>query len=212
VEGGKGQPRYLADWVLSLDPEDIIRQNPELNRPALYEDDEAINAVAVRIKRIVEKSSVLIDDDRISRFSDTPTSIQSASDTKGGVDFRALPIVTEPLNTPRINMPLSSLNNFRADPEWQEIQNMVNAGIIPSGQRIKDYLQACCKKKELNGEIGVVLNCIADIMRIEEGRVSATDPEFKDMLVLLESGKSAEELKTALDKINFQSEALKRNP
>ena len=80
---------------------------------------------------------------------------------------------------------------------------MVNAGIIPSGQRIKDYLQSCCQKKELNGGIGRVLNCIADIMRIEEERVSATDHDLKSLLVLLESGKSENELGPALSKIKF---------
>jgi len=134
--------------------------------------------------------------------------LKDQRDKKGGVDFRALPIITQPLNTPKINMPLNRLDNFQADPEWIEIQNMVDAGIIPSGQRIKDYLQSCCQKKE-NGEISAVLNCIADILRIEEERVSATDPEFKDMLILLESGKSTDELKTALNKINFQAEEPK---
>lgn len=140
--------------------------------------------------------------DRDIREASSPAN-PAAGKNPGGVDFHALPIVTQPLTG--INMPLTKSDNFRADPEWQEIQNMVNAGIIPSGQRIKDYLQSCCQKKELNGEIGRVLNCIADIMRIEEERVLATNPEFRDMLVLLESGKSTDELKTALNKINFQS-------
>ncbi len=126
-----------------------------------------------------------------------------SSSAVGGIDLSALPIITQPMNTPRINVLLSSLDNIETNPEWNEIQNMVNAGIIPSGQRIKDYLQSCCQRKELNGEIGRVLNCIADIMRIEEERVLATDQDIKSLLVLVESGKSENELVSALSRINF---------
>ena len=37
--------------------------------------------------------------------------------------------------------------------------------------------------------MGKALGCIADIMRMEEGRVSDADAELKDMLVLIEAGK-----------------------
>jgi hypothetical protein len=129
------------------------------------------------------------------------TSNSAAVKNPGGVDFRALPILTQPLTG--INMPFSRSDNFRVDTEWNEIQNMVNAGIIPSGQRIKDYLQSCCKKKELNGEIGIVLNCIADILRIEEERVLVTNSGLKGILVALESSKSSQELEVALSNIKF---------
>ena len=67
VEGGKGNPRHLADWVLGLDPEEIIRQNPELNLPALYEDEAAMEAVAARVKPLKERF------DRVSNASRLPS-------------------------------------------------------------------------------------------------------------------------------------------
>ena len=50
IEGNKGNPRYLPDWVLKLNPEEIIRQNPELSRPNLHEDAAAMEAIANRIR------------------------------------------------------------------------------------------------------------------------------------------------------------------
>jgi hypothetical protein len=61
--GGNGNPLYLADWVLNLGPEgaeEIIRQNPELTQPALYDDEEAMKEVAANVKRITENKTVSV--------------------------------------------------------------------------------------------------------------------------------------------------------
>jgi len=129
---------------------------------------------------------------------------ENRMDDKGGIDFRVLPIVNQAMNIPIADVQLSGLNSFSQGSEWNEIQNMINAGIIPSCQRIKKYLRSCCQKKEPNGEIGKVLNCIASIMRIEEDQVLTTDPEFKNMLVLIESSKTVDELRGALDRIHLE--------
>ena len=122
----------------------------------------------------------------------------------GGIDLRALPIVTQPMPAmPGVNLsaPPLSQHNINLDTEWQEIQNMLNAGIIPSCQRIKEYLEVSCQSRDCSQRIDNVLSCLADILRLEEDRVASTEPVLKELLVLLESDKQASEMQLALTKI-----------
>lgn len=122
----------------------------------------------------------------------------------GGIDFRALPIVNQSLPLIQGQPPLKAVPvtmSKNPDPEWQQIQNMLNAGIIPSIERIKEYLQSCCDKEDSIRQVDKVLGCIADILRLEEDRVATTDSALKELLVLLESEKSGKELKFAISKI-----------
>jgi len=131
----------------------------------------------------------------------------------GGIDFRAMPITTQPVN-PITNLrdsPLrgQSLSNINLDESWSQIQNMLKAEIIPSSERIKEYLQACCEKKDMDQEIDKVLACIADIFRLQEERVAGTDLSLKEMLTLLESDKPANEMQLVLAKITVQAKEPK---
>jgi hypothetical protein len=131
-------------------------------------------------------------------------STSSAVSGKGGIDFRALPIVTQPmLTTPKVNLSLPALSQWsiNLDAEWRQIQNMLNAGIIPSSERIKEYLEASCQSKDCSQRIDNVLSCLADILRLEEEQVALTEPELKQILVLLESDKPANEMQFALSRI-----------
>ncbi|MCX5698317.1 MAG: AarF/UbiB family protein [Candidatus Omnitrophica bacterium] len=130
----------------------------------------------------------------------------SQVDKKGGVDFRALPIVNQQINMGMLKLSaadLTRLNNINLDSEWGQIQNMVNAGIIPSNERIKEYVLASCLRQSLGNQMDKVLGCIADIMRMEEDRVSDADAQLKDMLVLIEAGKPDSELQFGLSQITF---------
>jgi SAM-dependent MidA family methyltransferase len=125
----------------------------------------------------------------------------------GGIDFRALPIASQPiLINQKINantipsIPLAELNS-----EWLQIENMLAAGITPSSERIKEYLQSCCQKQDFNQEIDKVLSCIADMLRLEEERVVSTDLSLKEMLMLLESGKSTNEMQLVLTQITVEA-------
>ena len=66
------------------------------------------------------------------------------------------------------NIPLSELDRINLDEEWQSIQNMVNGGITPSADRIREYIQVSCLKGNPTQEIRKVVSCIADILRLEE--------------------------------------------
>ncbi|MFA6217465.1 MAG: hypothetical protein WDL87_07435 [Candidatus Omnitrophota bacterium] len=123
----------------------------------------------------------------------------------GGIDLRALPIVTQPMNVPGMNVvpPLSRFENVNLNEEWQQIQDMIQAGIIPASDRIKEYLEACCFKDDINPQVEKVLACIADILRLEEDQLKPTESAFRDFLALLESDKPAGDLQVALTKIAF---------
>jgi hypothetical protein len=129
----------------------------------------------------------------------------------GGIDFRGMSIITQPVNTCPINLntplfcPLDTVNFNR---EFQEIQNMLSAGIIPSTQRIKECIQACCQKKRLDRERGKMRGCIADTMRLEEDQAVVTNSDLKDLLALLESSKSTDELQSMLNNISVSSQEV----
>ena len=133
-------------------------------------------------------------------------SVSSSVNNPGGIDLRALPITTQfVLNQPlTANMPIagSALNLNRAlsdsrrvslNNELRQIQDMLNAGIMPSSERIKEYAltSSSLKPEDYSREIDKILGCIADVFRLEEEKAKPTPQILKDMLILLESDKPA---------------------
>jgi hypothetical protein len=119
---------------------------------------------------------------------------------KGGIDFRALPIVIESIHSLKASLRTVSANTLQQinlTQEWLNIERLVNAGITPSAQRLKEYLASSCFKGNLDRDMEKIVSCIADILRMEEESCSATDQALKDILVVLGSGRSGEELKVA---------------
>ena len=119
----------------------------------------------------------------------------------GGIDFRALPIVTQAMSNLRDSPATShqavvgqSLQTVNLTSEWRQIENMLNAGIIPSAERLKKYLQVSLAK-DRTGDIQKVISFISDILRIEEERCATTEAMLKDILVVLESANSNQALK-----------------
>lgn len=121
----------------------------------------------------------------------------SPIDKTGGIDFRALPIVTQAMSNLRLSVSsvisLSQLNSINLNQEFQEIQKMIEAGVIPSTDRIKEYVQASCLKGNL--DMQKVVSCIADILRQEEEGCVLSNPMLRDILVVLESNRSVEDLR-----------------
>jgi hypothetical protein len=113
----------------------------------------------------------------------------------GGIDFRSLPIVTQATS----NLGLSTMSqelkirlmNFNLRSELNEIERLTSIGIVPSTQRIKEYIQASSISADNSPEdTQKLLSCIAEILRKQEEECCATDPTLKDILVVLESGLS----------------------
>jgi hypothetical protein len=69
---------------------------------------------------------------------------------------------------------------------------MLQAGIRPSTDRIKEYVEAAQGQSPAGtvpvAAIDKVLSCIADILRQEEEVCCSTEPALRQLLALLESG------------------------
>jgi hypothetical protein len=64
---------------------------------------------------------------------------------------------------------------------------MLRAGLSPSTERLKEYVLACCVKRELVPEMGEVLACLAAVLRHEEEEAEETDATVCGLLVLVET-------------------------
>ncbi|MFA4993095.1 MAG: glycosyltransferase family 9 protein [Candidatus Omnitrophota bacterium] len=122
----------------------------------------------------------------------------------GGIDMRSLSqhTVIQPMTGSNIPKQGSSLKVAATvlDKEWLEIERMANSGIAPSCERLREYLLSL---QDPNSQIDKVLACIADILRQEEEKACCTESSLREILVLLESGRPANELKLALAKIEI---------
>ncbi|MBI4708181.1 MAG: M48 family metalloprotease, partial [Candidatus Omnitrophica bacterium] len=110
----------------------------------------------------------------------------------GGIDFRALPIVTQAmtnLGLRTISYDLrAKLSHFDVNKELAEINRLLGAGITPSTDRLKECAQAAYLFNGPPEENAKILSCIAQVLRKEEEACCNTDPTLKDILVVLESG------------------------
>ena len=164
-----------------------------------YAVNEQIRKIEILVRNISETSpeSSLPSGSSSLVNNSVPFSTITALDNPGGIDFRTLPIVTQAisnLSLDMFHMPLNRLDDLNLNQEWLQIQKIAGAGITPSAERIKEYVQLSCLKGELN-DTQKIIACIADILRNEEERCVSTEPILKDILVVLESGRSAQELK-----------------
>jgi len=115
----------------------------------------------------------------------------------GGIDFRALPIVTQAVSN--LRAPINATNmgvlqRMNLSEEWGQIEQMVSGGIIPSSERIKEFLQASCAQGSAERDVEKVISCISDILRQEEESCCLTDNTLRDILVVLEATPQGSEL------------------
>ncbi|MFA5224496.1 MAG: hypothetical protein WC431_04970 [Candidatus Omnitrophota bacterium] len=111
----------------------------------------------------------------------------------GGIDFRLLPIVAVSLNNLKANMkamPRASLQRINLNQEKADIERLVNVGIPPSKERLREYFSASLLRGNFKRDRARLISCLSDIFRMEEESGSLSDPLLKDILVVLSSGKS----------------------
>ncbi|TAM42288.1 response regulator, partial [bacterium] len=107
----------------------------------------------------------------------------TGSSPLGGIDMRHLAknAIIENRDSPLRGQSLFSSAGRSAsgtDPnELQEIQRLIQAGIIPATKRLEECRGACSAE--------ALLSCIADILRIEEERVTPTEAGLKNLLASL---------------------------
>lgn len=123
-------------------------------------------------------------------------SLRSASipnEEVGGIDFRALPMTIRPMgifsglsfHLPQLSR--AELERININSEMQQIGKMVQAGILPSGERIKELIVACVQKGEINARADNLLLCFIDICKLQEEGACESSPEFREALVIVDS-------------------------
>ena len=96
----------------------------------------------------------------------------------------------------------SAANAFKGDldAEWSQIQQIFNAGIRTSAQRLSEYTLAASASPLAEEKIDGVRAMLADILRREEEdeKLPATQPALMKLLSALESDNPASELSLSL--------------
>jgi hypothetical protein len=124
-------------------------------------------------------------------------SISQTAQTTGGIDFRSLPIVTQAMSNLREGVSpqvIAGLRSLSLKKEMAEIERLSEAGIRPSAQRLKEFVQASSLQGALNSDKERVILCIAGIFRGEEEDCCPSDAMLRDILVVLEAGMPSREL------------------
>ncbi|MFH1458550.1 MAG: hypothetical protein ABIG31_05245 [Candidatus Omnitrophota bacterium] len=145
------------------------------------------------------KNSPPLGNNPVSGSPLEPETASSAMEQRfGGIDFRSLPIVTQAMTNLSVNISSSAIRNLvstNLDEEWRQIARMASSGITPSSERIKEYIQTSCAQESITQDRDKILFCISDILRSEEESCCSTDATLRDILVVLESMGSAQELR-----------------
>jgi hypothetical protein len=127
------------------------------------------------------------------------------NDNIGGIDFRALPIVTQAVNNLGVGFrdsalrgqSLLQLSNVNLDAEWRSMEQMASSGIKLSSERLKEYAQSSSAQGNIARDRDKIIQSISDILRQEEDECCETDPVLRDILVVLDSIQQPEALKEA---------------
>ncbi|MBI4981790.1 MAG: hypothetical protein HZC15_01385 [Candidatus Omnitrophica bacterium] len=127
-----------------------------------------------------------------SPVDDSVNSASSGVEKKGGIDFRALPIVTQAVSSLGLNTMSydlrAKLSQLDVNAELAAINKLLNAGITPSTDRLKACAQAAYLFSQSPEENAKILSCIAQLLRKEESECCDTESVLKDILIVLEDG------------------------
>jgi hypothetical protein len=112
-------------------------------------------------------------------------------DKKGGIDFRALPMTIQPIGSFQgLNLSLSesaSLAQININDELSQIKKMVDGGILPSGDRVKELVAVCYHKSELANHAEELMLCLIRICKLQEDMVMPADNSLKEAIVIVDS-------------------------
>ncbi|MFA5004970.1 MAG: hypothetical protein WC561_02435, partial [Candidatus Omnitrophota bacterium] len=214
VMSAKDNVKEEALRLMASEYPGILQEAEELAKDSFTRNKDALNRSKQTPLPDSEIKSLNLAQENLANLIDIMEKIykegasspaQGQKDSKGGIDFRVLPIARQPASTAgNLNLkalPPANRGDFHPDAEWLQIQKMLDAGIIPSAGRIKEYLQNCCGRDDFDRQIDKVLDSVADILRLEEQEVLPTEPAFKEILVVLESGRSAVQIRPMLHNI-----------
>jgi hypothetical protein len=150
------------------------------------------------ISKAAARKGILIDISDLETFNPAKASSSPVDEEqgnrndnagKGGIDFRALPMAIQPLgNFKGLTFSLPAVSSpVDIDKEIGEISRMVDTGITPSGERIKDLVSACYYKHQLSARQEELMSCLMRICKLQEDTVTPTETSIKEAIVIVDS-------------------------
>ncbi|MFH1397256.1 MAG: hypothetical protein ABIH27_01725 [Candidatus Omnitrophota bacterium] len=187
-------PFAVERWRSQIDKSDRnrdMRGSPLDRYRGARKNTENISEAA-RIAGISLKDALFFED-KFNIATSSPMQESKAPDAPGGIDLRALPTIIQPMGSFKgLNFSLPQLSQeelrqFNVASEIELIKNMVKAGNIPSGDRIKELIAACVQKGQINSQIDNLLLCLVDTFKLEEENALESSAELREALVIVDS-------------------------
>ena len=153
-----------------------------------------LNNVVKRRLNILKEAIGKKASSALNRQQAIPEQVSSSAIQPGGIDFRTMNYLVQPMGSfkdLRFSLPTlssSALQRIDLDQELEALRNMVKAGMVPSGARVKEYLAACFQKGRMAEKQDDLLVCLAEIYRLQEEEVLETSPELRESLVIVDTG------------------------
>jgi hypothetical protein len=114
-----------------------------------------------------------------------------AEDETGGIDFRILPMTFQTMGSfsdIKLSLPvIKDLAGVDVSRELTGIRRMVDRGMMPSGQRLKELLAVCIEKGSSQEQVTELLGCLVKICRLYEEQVGPTSRELREALLVVDS-------------------------
>ncbi|MGE5307574.1 MAG: metallophosphoesterase, partial [Deltaproteobacteria bacterium] len=112
---------------------------------------------------------------------------QADGGTKGGVDFRTVPIRGP--SRPSLASAAPGTEEFTPEmaKEWRDIRMMVGRNLEPSPQRFAEFVSNARRTKAFGAMSREIAVCFAEMLRLEECNDIPSDRAVKDILELLPS-------------------------
>jgi len=189
---------YLSK-IHDINADAILKQAADLSENELYalnnDENFALQMLVLEVGRperligTVEEINKQVSQSENPKSSSSP--VNSKNSKKGGIDFRTLPLSIQPLgNFKGLTFSLPSaemLTQININKELIEISQMVDNGIAPSSERIKELIGACYHKQELASHQEELVSCLMRICKLEEDMAIPTDKNIKEAIVIADS-------------------------
>ncbi|MGE5308377.1 MAG: hypothetical protein ACM3OC_04785 [Deltaproteobacteria bacterium] len=101
----------------------------------------------------------------------------------GGIDLRSIPIASQPIGV-FIQSLFQGMTPSAADldVEMRSLNGLFNINLMPSAQRLKEFVVGCYQKGEMKERSRGILALLAQMLRLDDGQ---TDTDIRSLLVLL---------------------------
>jgi len=168
--------------------------DPEVRRKVVLIafDGKAQAAQADTEEFFARVEKILREQDPANNATSGVDSSVVAPNAAGGIDFRNINIISLPMAVSNSSLNLPSIKEVKSlsiEKEARQLSNMINSGIVPSNQRMIDYLAACYYTNAHSG-LGKekAMDCLLSLFKLEEQNAVETSLELKKFIFLAESG------------------------